>query len=312
MTEGTSTPAAEPASHHAHYLRGVALVLAGGVCLSGGGLLLRGIEAADGWQILFYRSLAFFVTLFTYLVLRYRGRVVQPFRAVGWSGVIAALALGVGFVCYVYAMLLTTVANVVFTLAAGPFLAAGLAWLVLRERVRPGSLVAMVAAVAGIGLMFGDGLQTGRWLGNLVALVPPATFAVLVVAFRFRKDIDMVPATCLAGLVSLLIAAWMVEDLSVSSWDLMLSLLLGSVQVGAGFLLITLGARYVPAGEVSLFGLTETILAPLWVGLVIGEVPSLLTLAGGVVVMVAVVGAAASSLRAHAAASPGNGVGRVG
>lgn len=278
------------------------LLLAGGACLSTGGLVLRAIESADGWQIIFFRSLAFIVTLLAYLALRYRGRVIEAFRTIGWPGLIVALSLGVSFACYVFAILLTTVANAVFTLAVGPFMAAGLGWLVLRERIRASTWLAMAAAAIGVGLMFGDGLLTGRILGNLVALAVPSLFAVTVVVLRRHKDVDMVPATCLAGLVSLLISAAMMDGVAISGRDLGLSLLLGSAQVGAGFLLITIGARYVPAGEVPLFGLTETILAPLWVWLVVNEVPSVLTLAGGVVVLAAIAAAAMTGWRAQAVA----------
>ena len=109
----------------------------------------------------------------------------------------------------------------------------------------------------------------------------------------------MVPATCLGGLVSLLIAAVMLDDFAISGQDLVLCLLLGSVQVGAGFLLITLGARHVPSAEVPLFALTETVLAPIWVWLAIDEVPSVLTLAGGAAVLAAVAVAGLAGLRAR-------------
>jgi drug/metabolite transporter (DMT)-like permease len=282
------------------YPLGVALLLIAGTCLSFGGLLLRAVEAADGWQILFYRSGAFIATLLCYLCVVYRGRLVRPFLAIGWHGLVAAVALGVGFSCYVFGMLLTTVANLVFLLATGPFFAAGLAWLLLGERVARTTLLAMCAAALGLGLMVADGLAGGRLLGNLVGLGAPITFAILVLVVRGRPQVDMMPATCLGGVVSLLIAGVMVDDLAISSGDLLLCLLLGSVQVGVGFLLITLGARHVPSAEVPLFALTETVLAPIWVWLAIDEVPSLLTLGGGVTVLGAVAVAGLAGMRAQA------------
>lgn len=285
--------------HDSRYPLGVALVLVAGICLSTGGVLLRTVEAADGWQILFYRSFTFLFTLLCYLCVVYRGRLVAPFRAIGWQGLVAAVALGVGFSCYVFGMLLTTVANLVFLLATGPFFAAGLAWLLLGERVARVALLAMSVAAAGIGLMVADGLSTGRLLGSLIGLGAPITFAILVIAVRSRPQVDMVPATCLGGLVSLLIAVVMLDDFAISGRDLVLCLLLGSVQVGAGFLLITLGARHVPSAEVPLFALTETVLAPIWVWLAIDEVPSVLTLAGGAAVLAAVAVAGLAGLLAR-------------
>jgi drug/metabolite transporter (DMT)-like permease len=278
------------------YARGVVCVLAGGACLSFGGVLIRHFETANGWQIIFYRAIGFVLALSIFLALKHRGRFFAAFLAVGWPGVIAAVSLGMGTACYVFGMLLTSVANVVFTLSAGPFFAAGVAWLVLRERIGLPTLLAMLAAAGGVGLMFADGLVSGTWLGNLVALGAPLTFAITVVAWRSKKGVDMVPATCLSGLVGLLIGAVMADGLAISVHDLVLALLLGSAQLGAGFLLFTLGSRSVPAGEVTLYSLAETILAPIWVWLVISEVPSAWTLSGGVVVLSAVLLAALAGL----------------
>ncbi len=280
------------------YTRGVLYVLAGGTCLSLGGVLIRHIETAGGWQIVFYRAIGFILTLSVYLALTHRRRFVAALLAVGWPGVIAAVSLGLGTACYVFGMLLTSVANVVFTLSVGPFFAAAVGWLVLRERIRLPTLLAMLVAAGGIGLMFADGLVSGTWLGNLVALGAPLTLAVTVVAWRSRRGVDMVPATCLSGVIGLLIGAAMADGLAISVHDLVLALLLGSVQLGAGFLFFTLGARSVPAGEVPLYGLAETVLAPIWVWLTINEVPSPWTLSGGVIVLAAVVLAALAGLRA--------------
>ena len=287
--------------HGPSYGRGVICILAGGICLSLGGVLIRQFETTNGWQIVFYRAIGFILALSLFLALKHRRRFFGAFLAVGWPGVIAAVSLSLGTACYVFAMLLTSVANVVFTLAAGPFLAGAIAWLVLRERIRLPTLLAMLVAAAGIGLMFADGLVSGSWLGNLIALGPPLTFAVTVVAWRANKGVDMVPATCLSGLVGLLIGAAMAGGLVVSAHDLLLALFLGSAQLGAGFLLFTLGSRSVPAGEVTLYSLAETILAPIWVLLAIGEVPSDWTLGGGVFVLSAVVLAAVAGLRARRA-----------
>ena len=285
--------------HGPSYARGVVCVLAGGICLSLGGVLIRQFEAADGWQIIFYRAIGFILALSIFLAVKHRGRFFASFRAIGWPGAIAAVALGVGTACYVFGMLLTSVANVVFTLSISPFLAAGLAWLLLGERIRWPTMLAMAAAAVGVGLMFADGLVSGTWLGNLIALGAPLTFAVTVVAWRSQTGVDMVPATCLSGVVGLMIGAVMADGLAISVHDLILALLLGSAQLGAGFLLFTLGSRSVPAGELTLYSLAETILAPIWVWLVISEVPSDWTLSGGVFVLSAVVVAALAGLRAE-------------
>jgi len=284
-----------------HYMRGAALVLCGGLCLSSGGLIVRYIEAADGWKILFYRAISFALTVLIFLLLRYRRDTIRHFLGIGWPGAIAAIALGFGFIFYLFGILLTNVANVVFIISAGPFLAALLAWLLLREPVRKATVAAMLAALSGVGLMFADGLSGGHLLGNLIALGTPVCFAVMVVAMRSGRSRDMVPAIFYAGLIAMLLSYLMLDDLTISTRDLLLSLLLGSVQVGFGFILITLGTRWVPSAQVALLSLTETVFAPIWVWLFVGEVPSVLALAGGVILILAVAGQAFAGMRSRAA-----------
>ena len=271
------------------YFIGVLIVLAGGVFLSLSGILLRHIERADGWQILVYRSLTYFVTIGLFLAIQYRRETLGRFKAIGKPGLLAALVLAVGSVFYIMAMLNTTVANVVFILGASPLLAALAGWLFLRERITTGSLVAMFAAIAGIGLMFADGLVSGGTLGNFFALGLAIMYVFYLLILRANRHVDMLPATCLSGLITALIALVFVTGLSVSQHDLVLILILGGVQFGLGFMCLTWGTRFIPAAEVALFSLSESILNPIWVWLGVGETPGIYTLAGSAVVLVSVV-----------------------
>ena len=285
-----------PLRRHPRYPLGVALCLLAGVCLSTGGFIVRHIEDAGGWQILFFRAVGYVAALFLFLLFHYRGRVARPFADVGAPGLVIALSLGLGFACYLFAILMTTVANTVFIVSSSPFFAAVLAWLILGEQVSRRAWAAIACALAGMAIMFGDGLVAGHWLGDLVALGAAVTFAIMLVAIRFAGERDMVPATCLAGLVVGLISYLMAPDLEISLRDAGLSLLLGAFQVGAGFLLVTLGTRYVPAAEAALLTLSEAVLAPLWVWLAFAESPSGTSLLGGLIVLAAVAAHAVTGL----------------
>ncbi len=129
------------------YGYGVTLVVIGGVFLSTSGILLRNVEAASGWQILFYRGFAFSITLFLLLLLNYRKRSLAAFRAIGRPGLWAALVLGLGSICYVFAILTTTVANAVFIIGAAPLATAAVGWLVLRERTSAFGIFAMLVSL---------------------------------------------------------------------------------------------------------------------------------------------------------------------
>jgi drug/metabolite transporter (DMT)-like permease len=271
-----------------HRAAGVIMVLAGGTCLSTAGVLLRHIEAASGWQILFYRGLFFFLTMMLFLVVRYRRRFWSVLYATGKPGIFLGVTLGFASALYIFGILSTTVANVVFTISAAPLITALLARLILGERPTAGTWAAMLAAICGVGLMVGDGLTGGGLFGVLCALGVAMSFAALLVTLRLRKTVDMLPALCIAGIVSALLAFLVTQDLVISLHDMTICIILGTVQFGGGFILITLGTRYVLAAEAALLSLTETVLAPIWVWLAVSETPSALTLAGGAVVITAV------------------------
>jgi drug/metabolite transporter (DMT)-like permease len=281
------------------YGYGVTLVVIGGFFLSTSGILLRNIETASGWQILFYRGLAFSLTLFLLLLVRYRDRIGFAFRSIGKPGLWAALVLGLGSICYIFAILLTTVANAVFIIGAAPLATAFVGWLVLGERTSRFGIVAMLVSLSGIGLMFADGLLEGRWAGNVAALGVVASFVIFLLIIRGRRRTDMLPATCLSGLVMAGVAAFFVESFTISRHDLVIAILMGCLQFGIGFWCFTVASRYIMASEVALFSLTESILGPVWVWIGIGEKPSWLTLVGSAVVLVSVVAYCVNGIRSE-------------
>ena len=298
MDQPTST--ASPAAGSARderYGVGVAMVLTAGFCLSLGGVLLRLLDSAGGWQVMFYRSIIFALTILVVVALRNRGRVAGAFRSIGRAGLVAGVISGASSICYIFALLTTTVANTMFILSVTPLCTALLAWAALGERPRLATWLAIAAAVGGIALMFAHGASEARLMGSLLAFGAALGLAAMIVIIRRAKAIDMLPAQCVSGVVAAIVAAFMVESFAVTAHDFGLLALLGVVQIGAGFSLITLGARYVPAAQVSLLALSEMVLAPLWVWLAVDEAPAMLTLAGGAVVLAAVVGQALAGLR---------------
>jgi drug/metabolite transporter (DMT)-like permease len=281
------------------YGYGVTLVIIGGFFLSTSGILIRNIETASGWQILFYRGLAFSLTLFLLLLIRYRTGIGTAFKAIGKPGLWAALVLGLGSICYIFAILLTTVANAVFIIGAAPLATAFVAWLVLGERTSRFGVIAMLVSLTGIGLMFADGLLEGRWAGNVAALGVVASFVVFLLIIRGKRSVDMLPATCLSGIVMAGVAAVFIESLVISNHDLAIAIIMGCLQFGIGFWCFTVASRYIMASEVALFSLTESILGPIWVWIGIGEEPSWLTLVGSAVVLVSVVAYCVNGIRSE-------------
>ena len=267
---------------------GVLLVVIGSVFLSTNGIMLRNIEQADAWQILFYRGIAFSVTVFLILLLHYRAKTKRMFLAIGKHGVWAGVALGLASFFYVFALMHTTVANAVFIIGSAPLATAFVAWVVLRERMSITGIVTMLISLGGIGLLFTDSINDGQWFGNVMALGVVATFIVYLMILRDNLDIDMLPAACLAGLVMAVVGFAGAESLSITAHDLTLSLAMGCVQLTVGFICYTIAARHILATQVAFFALTETILSPIWVWIGIGETPSRVALIGIAIVLMSV------------------------
>ena len=270
------------------YRRGILQLVASGFFLSTSGIALRIIEQANGWQILFYRSLALSVTILLILVFQKGSRVFDEFRGLEWNDYLLALFLGSGFVAYVFALLYNTVANALFIFSCAPFVAGFLGWILLGERVATRTWFAIGAAMAGLTVMVGSELAVSRYLGTLIALWIPIAYAASIIVIRSSKRENMLAALCLAGLVSGGLSAIFVTDYALTLQDLIISLYLGVFQAGVGFTLVVLGTRYIPAAQVGLLAMVEPVLAPIWVWMGVGEVPGLATIVGGAIIFLAI------------------------
>ena len=270
------------------YRRGILQLVASGFFLSTSGIALRIIEQANGWQILFYRSIALSVTILLILVFQKRSRFFDEFRGLGWNDFLLAVFLGTGFVAYVFALLYNTVANALFIFSCAPFIAGFLGWILLGERVATRTWFAIGVAMVGLAVMVVSELTVSHYLGTLLALWIPISYAASIIAVRRSKRDNMLVALCLAGIVAGGLSAIFVTDYALTSRDLIISLYLGVFQVGVGFTLVVLGSRYVPAAQVGLLALVEPILAPVWAWMGVGEVPGTATIVGGTIIFLAI------------------------
>ena len=275
------------------YTHGVLCVILGGVFLSLGGLLVRFIDQAGPWTILFYRSLFFTATVMMFLLLRNPLSFKQQFLKIKPIDLLVSFLLGIGFICYLHSLYNTSVANTVLLLSTGPVVAGVLAYFVLGEAVRALTWAAMVLAFAGVCVMVSGGINASDVVGISFAIGAVLAFACFVVLLRYLgPHRDMMAPTALGGLFAAAMCLPMLspfnEMLVISSRDLFIAFCLGSLQIGLGFILITLGSKSVPAAQIPLLGLLETALSPLWVWWAVNEIPAVNTLIGGAIVLVAV------------------------
>ena len=280
---------------------GIFFVFAAGVLWSTVGLGIRLIEDAVVWQILLYRSIS--LSAFLYVVIRLRSGE-SPFaqvRRVGLPAVVAGLSLVAAYAGGIYSIQNTSVANALLLFATAPFMAAVLGWLVLRERVRGATWLAIAVAIGGIAIMVADKSGSVALKGSLAALGSAFGFASFTVALRWGRAGEMLPSVFLSGLFAIVITLGICLSLDLSlvlsPRDGGIAMGMGVFQVGAGLILYTLGSRSLPAAELALLSLAEVLLGPLWVWLLLGETATLNTLVGGAVLLAAIAGNALSGMR---------------
>jgi drug/metabolite transporter (DMT)-like permease len=269
-------------------LPGPLLIFLGALSLSFGGLIVKSFEGATLWQILFWRSLFFTLTILAFLVISYKKKTFKAFYDSGLPGFIGGIILSFGFCGYVFAMYNTTVANTNFIISLQILFLAIFGYFFLKEKISLITLASIVLAMTGVLVMVGNSLTPGELSGNLAAFTMPITFAVLIMIVRKFPTVDMVPAQFVAGVCSCLIGFFLSTKIMISPNDIFLGFLAGFFQVGFGFIFITIGARTTPSAMVGIIMLSESVLGPIWAFLFVSERPSIFGLVGGAIILFAV------------------------
>ncbi len=269
-------------------LPGPFLIFLGACSLSFGGLIVKSFEGATLWQILFWRTVFFLIVISLYLALTYKKQVFRSFYNLGFPGFFGGFILSLGFSSYVFAMYNTTVANANFIIQTQTIFLAIFGYFFLKEKISAITLTSIILAISGILLMVGSSLSPGQMSGNIAAFIMPISFATLILVVRKYPTVDMVPAQFVAGVFALLIGYLMSEKIMISPNDIFLGFLAGFLQLGLGFIFITIGAQRTPSAMVGVIMLTEAVLGPLWAWLFINEQPPFIVIIGGSIVIFAV------------------------
>ena len=269
-------------------LPGPLLIFLGALSLSFGGLIVKSFEGATLWQILFWRSLFFSLTILVFLIISYKKETFKSFYNSGLPGFIGGIILSFGFCGYVFAMYNTTVANTNFIISLQILFLAVFGYFFLKEKISAVTFTSIILAITGVLVMVGNSLSPGELSGNLAAFTMPITFAVLIMIVRKFPTVDMVPAQFVAGISSCIIGFLLSTKIMISPNDIFLGFLAGFFQVGFGFIFITIGARTTPSAMVGIIMLSESVLGPIWAFLFVSERPSMFGLIGGAIILCAV------------------------
>jgi drug/metabolite transporter (DMT)-like permease len=265
------------------------LMVAGSVAISFGGLVQRNIEFADPWQINVYRSLGMLIAASIIIGVRHRGNLFDTLTGIGRLGILGGVLLSIAGIAFVQALTHTTVANALFILGSIPFFAALFARLILGERLRRTTLITMIAAAIGLGIMVAKGVSVGSGFGNLMALITAVSFASYAIIVRYKRQVEMIPVILLSSAIIIVISLLAAKgDIAIPLKDILLCLFWGGFLSGFVNWMFIIASRHLATAEVTLIMLLEFALGPIWVWWFIGETPTTWTIFGGSLIIAAV------------------------
>lgn len=269
-------------------LAGSLMVLASAVAFSVAGTLTK-LISADIWVIVCWRGLVGGVIVLAYVAWRDRGRPVASRFRPGWRGWVVATVGALSSITFIAAFKMTFIANVVLIYATVPFMAAGFAWLLSRERMLKPTAIASTLSLLGVFIVVSGGVGAGHLAGDGIALLMTAGNALYIVLIRAFRDAPMVLAGGISG-IQLFLFGWLMGDpLSVQGPDILLLVTFG-VAFALALILWTEGARLIPASQSAFIGLAESPIAIMLAWLLLSELPPAQSLIGGTIVLAAVIG----------------------
>ena len=292
----------DPRAHR----RAIALMVAAATLWSIAGVVTRHLEFAGRWEVTFWRSLFAAVFVLAALLATRGGKAFAAVRATGGYCILSGAMWAIMFVAFMLALMTTTTANTLIVNSIAPLITALLARAVLREPIAPRTWAAIALAIAGMLWMFGSDFAGGEprhLAGMLIALAVPLAAAVNLVTLKHAgRSVDLIPAVLLGAVFSAAVTLPFALPFSASAHDLLLLALLGCLQLGLPCMLMVRASPHLSAPEISLLAMLEVVLGPLWVWLGAGEAPALATLAGGALVLAALLlnELAALGVRMHA------------
>ena len=242
----------------------------------------------DTWGLLFYRGAIPFVTVLLSMLLIYRMTFFKLFFAMGYPGIFYTITFAVTNITFLISIQNTNVANTLIMIATAPMLSAILGAIFLKEMPDRKTWVAIFISFFAVAYIFYDSIELGSFYGDIFGLITALGLACNAVLARYAKDRDLVPSAVIGKLCVAIFAFFFVESFALVERDLIIVPLMSIMCVAIPFVMVTIAPRFIPAEEVNLFFLLETIIGPIWVWLIIKEQPSLEVLQGGVIIILTI------------------------
>ena len=242
----------------------------------------------ETWGMLFYRGAIPFVVVLTGLLFFYKSNFLKALFNIGYPGIFYIFSFSICNITFIISIQNTNVANTLVMIAMAPMISAILGAIFLKEMPDHKTWVAIIITFIAVAYIFQDSIELGNFYGDIFGLITAFGLACNAVLARFAKDRDLVPSAVIGKLCVAIFALFFVENFNLVGSDLLIVPLMCVMCVAIPFVLVTIAPRFIPAEEVNLFFLLETIIGPIWVWLIINERPSLEALQGGLVIIITI------------------------
>ena len=239
----------------------------------------------ETWGMLFYRGAIPFVVVLIGLISFYKSNLFKALISIGYPGIFYVLSFSICNITFIISIQHTNVANTLVMIAMAPMISAILGSLFLKEIPDNKTWIAIVITLIAVTYIFYDSIEMGNFYGDLFGLITAFGLACNAVIARYAKDRDLVPSAVIGKLCVAIFAFFFVDTFALVGNDKIIIPLMCIMCVAIPFVLVTIAPRFIPAEEVNLFFLLETIIGPFWVWLIINEQPSIETIQGGTIIV---------------------------
>ncbi|MDB4119557.1 DMT family transporter [Candidatus Pelagibacter sp.] len=242
----------------------------------------------ETWGMLFYRGAIPFVVVLIGLIFFYKNNLLKALIGIGYPGIFYVISFSICNITFIISIQNTNVANTLVMIAMAPMLSAILGSIFLKEVPDSKTWIAIIITLVAVSYIFHDSIEMGNFYGDLFGLITAFGLACNAVIARFAKNRDLVPSAVIGKLCVAIFAFFFVDTFSLVGTDLIFVPLMCVMCVAIPFVLVTIAPRFIPAEEVNLFFLLETIIGPFWVWLIINEQPSIETIQGGSIILLTI------------------------
>ena len=246
------------------------------------------LSNVDTWGLVFYRGIIPFFSVLIGMLIIYKSNFFKMLFTSGYHGLIYIVTFSITNITFVVSIQNTNVANTLVMIAMAPMLSAVLGAIFLKEMPESKTWGAILITFFAAVYIFYDSLQLGNIYGDILGLITALGLAVGAVTIRSAKKKNLVPAAVIGKMFVALFAMFFIETYALVEQDLIIVPLMCIMCVAIPFVLVTIAPRFIPAAEVNLFFLLETIIGPIWVWMVINEQPSIETIQGGLVIILTI------------------------